>query len=83
MDNVNDKVRKGRGFRLPPASEHADKMPRGSQHWNAKLNDDVVKEIKRRSNGGARQGEIARAMGLTRTTVQRIVSRTTWKHVEP
>ena len=82
-DNFHDSVKKGRRrhVRLPPANEHADKMPRGSQHWNARLTEDVVREIRTRLADGQRQCEVMRAMSLPRRTVQEISSGRKWRHV--
>jgi hypothetical protein len=87
-DNWYDSVSKGRRahVRLPPASEHPDKMPRGELHWAVKrygvLNESLVRSIKEMFKDGRRQCEIMRALNLPRRAVQRVVSGRVWKHVK-
>jgi hypothetical protein len=55
---------------------------RGTQTWNAKLTDDVVREIRARFAAGETKVSIARAFGVTRTLVYLVVTRQAWAHVK-
>ena len=70
-DNNLDKERKGRG-----ASNVGVKNPR------AKLNDDAVREIRRRLADGETQESIAARFGVIQAQIWRIKERITWGHVK-
>lgn len=67
-ENEADKARHGR-------------VPLGIRHWNAKVNPDIVREIRRRYKLGENQYQLAQAFGISRPTVRQIVRRVTWRHV--
>ena len=69
LDNMMDRSRKGR-------------QPRGERNGKALLTADVVAEIRRRHAGGERSIELAPEFGVSLSTVQRILNRTRWAHVE-
>jgi hypothetical protein len=55
---------------------------RGESHPTAKLRDQQVVEIRLRcGSGSATRKEIAAAFGVSRATVDHIVQRRTWKHL--
>jgi hypothetical protein len=56
--------------------------PRGERHWNARLREHEVIEIRRRHAAGASQMSLAREYGVAPQTVNSIVKRWTWRHVE-
>jgi hypothetical protein len=73
-DNALDMVAKGRarGGNL-----------RGGRHGNAKMTDALVAEVLRRaSTPDTTQSEVARQLGLPQQTVNKIVRRKIWKHVQ-
>jgi DNA invertase Pin-like site-specific DNA recombinase len=62
--------------KLPPG------VPRGEAHCAAVLTDELVREIRRLHREGAGYGRIARAVGISRSQVHRVVKRVAWAHVE-
>lgn len=54
---------------------------KGVNHPLAKLNDDIVREIRRRIAGGETQQSVADALGIQRRNVGRVADRTRWGHV--
>ena len=83
--NAEDRSAKGRsgvgdrsGRRL-----HPEKYPAGSAVIGAKLTDDAVREIRRRYDAGeAGLTALGRQFGVTKQTIQRIVRRQGWTHVQ-
>lgn len=83
-DNNRDKQQKGRcpcgdqnGARL-----HPERRPRGTSHGSAKLLEaDVLAIRKLYSTGTMLQREIAAQYGVSRATIQLIVTRKTWGHI--
>ncbi len=65
-ENSADMVAKGR-------------QARGERHWNAKLTEDDVAEIRRRVASGERQRTLARAFGVSNALVCLIVNGRKWK----
>jgi hypothetical protein len=74
QDNSRDMMRKHR--HAPP-----EVMARGSDTGAAKLSESDVREILRRVAAGEAQAEIARDLGIVRTTVCHIVHGRSWRHV--
>lgn len=84
-ENNADRDQKGR----PPRGErsgrrkHPDSWDRS--RWtppNTKLNEENVREIRRRHSAGETLAEIGRAFGVTYMCIGAITKRLTWKHVE-
>jgi hypothetical protein len=54
----------------------------GTACWQAKLNDDLVREIRARyANGEGSQRVLGLEYGVTQTLIGMVVRRTVWKHV--
>lgn len=53
----------------------------GTNHYRARLNPDLVRQIRARSAEGHWPDAIAREFGVGRTTVRAILEGRTWKHV--
>jgi len=54
----------------------------GTQHFNAKLTDDAVREIRRLyAEGDHTQAGLAKRYGVTQSIIGRVVLRKGWKHV--
>ena len=68
-DNLKDMWAKGRG--RPGVS-------RGENHGNAKLTADLVRDIRTSKESGV---EMARRLGLSKTTIFDIRKRRSWKHI--
>lgn len=68
LDNMRDAVERGR-------------LRRGSQKWNAKLDEAKVREIHRLRAAGMLQADIAARFGVHATTVRHILSGRRWRHV--
>lgn len=73
-DNMRDMAAKGR------ASAHAVGVP-GEAHWNAKLTDAQVSEIRAKIASGAKQRDIAAEYGVSQSHVSRIHQGKFWGHV--
>lgn len=72
MDNVRDMHQKGRARKAV-----------GTNHRWAKLTDDKVRNIRFMISGGSMSdGEIGRAVGISRSVICHIKSGRTWKHVK-
>lgn len=69
-DNAMDKIRRGR-----------DNPRRGSRHRAAKLNENQVREIRRRNAAGEGQRALGREFGLSSGSMNKVVSGKTWRHV--
>lgn len=63
--------------------EYGLKTLSGSDHCNAKLNDDTVRKIRLdHENGVGGYRILAKKFGIHRATIQSIVRRRTWKHID-
>lgn len=71
-DNMADCKAKGR---------YAHVGPKGERHGMAKLTESVVRRIRQHAAEGKRQADIALIYGVTLDTVNRIVRRNTWRHL--
>jgi hypothetical protein len=71
-DNMRDASRKGRMV-IP--------HPQGTAHTLAKLNDDAVREIRRRVADGETQRAVASRFDIPQAAVWRIIHRKSWAHV--
>lgn len=71
-DNMADAVRKGR-IRTP--------RQKGESHSQAKITDEIVRAVRRRSAAGEKGSALARELHLSRATISEIVSRKKWPHV--
>lgn len=61
----------------------AERQARGEDNGNAELTESDVREIRRLSAaGGISQRALARQFGVSQGTINQIVTRKTWKHVE-
>lgn len=81
-DNTRDASRKGRmasGTRHG-SSTHPERSPRGSHHGNAKLSEEDVRLIRLMTNALS-LSEIARAFGVDKTNISKIVRRQSWQHL--
>lgn len=54
----------------------------GTAHHASKLDDDKVREIRRRYAAGERQVPLAREFGVAQGIISDVVRRKTWRHVE-
>jgi len=75
-DNAHDAIAKGRAVD-PPRNPHL----RGERHYRAKLTEKIVGDIKARARAGERQVDIARAVGVSKDYVCKIVAGQKWRHV--
>lgn len=71
-DNAADREAKGRG--IPGMSP-------GSLNPAAKLNDDMVRQIRDLRSQGMEVTQIAERYGITKAAISKVVLRRTWKHV--
>ena len=58
-----------------------ERILRGTQIGNAKLDDEKVKEIRSRAANGEKNIRLAEEFGVTDTLIGKIVKRKVWKHV--
>lgn len=73
QENLNDAVRRGRHYTIPK---------RGSANHFAILNEDKVREIRRRVDAGEPHDDLAKEYGVVRTVITRVGNRTRWAHVK-
>lgn len=59
-----------------------ERAVRGTEHHNAVLNPDKVREIRRRVEGGESIRSVGRGMDVSQTAVHRIIRGDTWSHVD-
>lgn len=69
-DNILDMEAKGRAYH-----------PRGSNSGQAKLNEEIVIEIRNLSSQGMSYSQLVRRFKIGKTTVAHIVKRDNWKHL--
>lgn len=70
-DNIMDMVSKGRNRHL-----------KGIHHPHAKLNPDIVRDMRIFYDGGFSYRDIGEMLGLHHSTVARIINKETWRHVD-
>ena len=70
LDNIKDRNVKGRA-----------KAAKGEKHHLAKLTDEIVLKIRAAKNSGLSLSYIGRQYGVNKTTIGRVLSRKTWRHV--
>lgn len=61
---------------------HPERVARGTRAASAKVNDEMVKEIRRRYASGETQTSLAREYGVHQANLSRIILRKSWAHVE-
>jgi hypothetical protein len=82
-DNVSDMTAKGRNYRPPRIERAPAALYRGTRCHTARLNDDLVREIRWRwEAGGITQMELARIYGVKQPTISSLILRRAWKHVD-
>ncbi len=77
-DNARDMAAKGRQW----VQRSPERALRGTSHGNARLNDDAIREIRRRRAAGEVLHSIGASFGISATTISLIVRRKAWTHVE-
>jgi hypothetical protein len=60
---------------------HPERLVRGERQHRAKFTEEQIREIRRRSENGAGQTDLAREYGVSQHAIYAIVHRITWKHV--
>lgn len=60
---------------------NAGRWATGENRWNARLNDELVLQIRKRYEVGEKYCSIADDLGLNRNTVYHVVKRHSWRHV--
>lgn len=55
--------------------------PFGEQHWNAKMNEEIVRQVRALALEGYNSVQIGSYIGFSRQTVQDVIAGRTWKHV--
>ena len=68
-ENAQDKVAYGRQMR-------------GESHYNAKLTESDIIDIRRQAAEGASIAALARRYGMAHSAISRIISRNAWRHVQ-
>lgn len=79
-----------------PSRMYPDKLLRGDDHWSrrmpekrakgerintARLNPDLVLEIRQMFSLGASQGSLAKKFGVTRRAISMVIHRLSWRHI--
>lgn len=81
VDNVRDRVERGRSARGALSPEAFANKPRGAASGMSKLTDQKVQEIRRMYADGFSQAHIGKQFGISQVNVSCIVRRKTWAHV--
>ncbi len=76
-DNMADAARKGRML----AQAHPERVNRGESHWNSKLTNSIVEEIKKRLLSGETMYSIDKSLGLRMGACLSIKNGVTWRHI--
>ncbi|HLI51916.1 MAG TPA: HNH endonuclease [Thermomicrobiaceae bacterium] len=83
-DNVRDMIDKNR--HAHGESHYSRNQPaalaRGERIAKSKLTPAAVRDIRRSAANGATQTELARRYGVTRRTIQMVVERLSWQHID-
>lgn len=66
---------------LHGARLHPESVLRGEKQGGAKLTDDVVREIRRRREGGELLRVLAADFGVTETLISLVAKRKAWRHI--
>lgn len=59
-----------------------ENMPKGEANYNARLTDDLVRDIRHLRATGLSTARIAKQLGFGKSTIKRVVSGKSWRHVE-
>ena len=79
VDNMRDMVNKGRSVW---STRHVDKFPRGSKHWNARLTEVQVREIRTlASQGETHLATLAARYGVSTKAIWSVITRRHWKRI--
>jgi hypothetical protein len=83
-DNRLDCVVKGRGAAGATHGTRTkpERVNRGKRHYKATITVDVVRDIRRKYDNGARLVDIARQLGLSYNIVCGVAYRTSWRDVQ-
>lgn len=83
-DNMADRTAKGRAARGDRNGRHShpERTARGERAGGARLTEADVRAIRDQASAGVSQRRIAAAFGVDRRTVQFVIARRTWQHVE-
>jgi hypothetical protein len=81
-DNWRDCIAKNRCPQLKRLHPPIESIPRGEQHWNAKLTSDSVREIRRLASGGLSHHKIAKMFTVSGSNVSLIVQGLRWAWVK-
>ena len=60
------------------SNTHPEKLARGTKNHNARLNDDIVREIRASAESGSR---LAKRFGVSAVTISNVRRYLVWKHV--
>ena len=87
LDNVRDMIEKGRGNwakgLLNARYTHPETSPRGVKHGRAKLNDEIVKNLRNMFRSGQKMNisQLSRQYGVARPVIRNAIIGKTWRHV--
>ena len=76
-DNTKDMVMKGRKSTIV----YPDRLPRGINHKNAKLNDVDILQIRTMSSKGVSYKDIKAQFNIGKSNISSIINRKTWTHL--
>lgn len=83
-DNMADMSEKGRSLvgDRNVARTHSERVPRGENHWGAKLTEEDVRKIRHLYRQGMIQRELGALFGVDRSKISDILNGKTWVHVK-
>lgn len=75
-------IARGRSWKhVLPHLVFTDSVPKGSRHWSLKLDEDQVKEIKKRLKGRETFTSIGKDFRVSYATISDIAKGKTWRHI--
>lgn len=81
-ENIQDKIRKGRGSGYKSKPKSYESTLRGSKHSMAKLNESLVSEIRiKYSNGGTSFNTLAKEYSVSKKTILQVIHNRIWRHI--
>lgn len=83
QQNMDDAIRNGgRAVAAAKWRGQVNVACQGTRMWKAKLNEEMVREIRRLRSTGLSCGKIAKIMPVGKSNIEFVVNGTTWKHVQ-
>jgi len=80
-DTDINRIKRGDSWKHVGGPTYNPKTKKGIANGLAKLTEDQVREIRKRSKAGQSANSMAKVLNMHRTTIQAIVARRNWRHI--